>query len=194
MLMALNSAGPKLATVCTSLRISPVGYRPEAGLLRGIPGLWYRSVNPSKLMLVWGHVILPFMAVLALGAMENHERRQLSGWLVNLGWDVCVLALGAAPAVFVSEVGAKLCGGMMQAAFWGFAYVLGTIFIAAKAVGPLRAQQDKRVRHGFVALGIGGSLLGALLFVATWSPTSGTLPGADGKHNQASIRVESVLR
>jgi hypothetical protein len=158
--------------------------------LRKIRKLCYRSVHPQKRMLVWEHVILPFLAVLALGAMDNHERRQLSGWLINLGWDVCVLALGAAPAVFVSEVGAKLCGGTTQAAFWGFAYVLGTIFLAAKTVGPLRAHENKRVRHGFVALGIGGSLLGALLFVATSSPTSGTLP----KRNEASLKIESVLR
>ena len=127
-------------------------------------------------MLVWEHVILPFLAVLALGAMDNHGRRQLSGWLVNLGWDTCVLALGAAPAVFVSEVGASLCGGTTMAAFWGFAFVLVTIFIAALGVGPLRSHQNQRVRHGFVSLCIGGALLGALLYVATWSPTSMATP------------------
>jgi hypothetical protein len=77
------------------------------------------------------------------------------------------LALGAAPAVFLSESAALLCGGKEYAIFWGFAYVLGCIFIAGGVVGSLRGVEAKHDGHAAVALLIGGAFLGTLVYIAT---------------------------
>jgi hypothetical protein len=119
-------------------------------------------------MLLWEHIVLPLLAILALGVMDRHARRGLAGWLVNLGWDSCVLSLGAAPAVFLSDTAAKLCGGREYAVCWGFAYMLAGIFVAGGIVGSLRGAEHKHDGHAAVALLVGGALLGSLIYVVTW--------------------------
>lgn len=117
---------------------------------------------------LWEHIVLPFLAVLALGAMDRHARPGLASWLVNLGWDSCVLALGAGPAVFLSENAVALCGGKTQATLWGFAFVLISIFIGGGIVGKLRGAHPKHDGHALIALMVGGALLGSLVYVATY--------------------------
>jgi hypothetical protein len=119
-------------------------------------------------MLLWEHIVLPLLAILALGVMDRHARRTLAGWLVNLGWDACVLALGAAPAVFLSESATRLFGGRELAACWGFAYMLAGIFVAGGIVGSLRGAEHKHDGHAAVALLIGAVLVECLVYVATW--------------------------
>lgn len=110
-------------------------------------------------MFIWQHIILPLLAIVALGVADHHVKKGLSEWLVNLGWDTCVLALGAAPAVFLSDSADLLCGGQLVAACWGFAFVLSTITLAGFVVGKLRSIESKHVGHAFSALLIGGALL-----------------------------------
>src|SRR5690242_17346163 len=99
--------------------------------------------------------------------MDRHARRGLAAWLVNLGWDSCVLSLGATPAVFLSDSAAVLCGGQEFAIFYGFAFMLGCIFIAGGIVGAFRGVEDKHDGHALIALLIGGAFLGTLMYVAT---------------------------
>lgn len=118
-------------------------------------------------MVIWEHIVLPLLAVVALGVADHRARKGLSEWLVNLGWDSCVLALGAAPAIFLSKNASELCGDSVKATFWGFAFVLASIAIAGLLLGKLRSLDVKHVGHAFVALMVGGALIGALVFVAT---------------------------
>lgn len=99
--------------------------------------------------------------------MDRHARRGIAAWLVNLGWDACVLALGAAPAVFMSASAANLFGGQEFAIYWGFAFLLVSITVGGGIVGNMRGVEDKHDGHAVVALGIGGALLGTLMWIAT---------------------------
>jgi hypothetical protein len=136
-------------------------------------------------MMVWEHIVLPFLAILALGVMDRHARRGLAAWLVNLGWDSCVLALGAAPAVFLSDEAAQMTGGKELAVCWGFAFILFSIFVAGGVVGSFRGIEAKHDGHALVSLAIGGVLLGSLLYVATWKPSH-----VSRSPNAATKRIE----
>lgn len=110
--------------------------------------------------------------------MDWSAQKGLASWLVNLGWDACVLSLGAAPAVFMSEAASGLCGGHEVAVYWGFAYVLSSIIVAGGVVGGIRRVESKHDSHALVALAVGGALLGSLTYIARWTPSHPLAPVA----------------
>jgi hypothetical protein len=116
--------------------------------------------------MVWDHITLPLLAVLALGAAELRAGKSIFEWLVNLGWDSCVLALGAAPAVFCGASAKALCGS--DATHWGYGFMLMTVAIVGLLLSNLRSSVNKNEWHAIAALVVGGALLGSLVFVAQY--------------------------
>lgn len=117
-------------------------------------------------MLIWQHLALPFLAVLVLGVVDAYGRRQLASWLVGLGWDTCVLCLGAAPAIFLSANASHLCGDQLHAVCWAFAYIFTIIIVAGLVVGKFRGEGNKHEGHAAASLMIGGALISVLIYVA----------------------------
>jgi hypothetical protein len=118
--------------------------------------------------MVWEHIVLPVLAIVVLGLLEVRATGSLVGWLVNLGWDSSVLALGAAPAIFLSSNAQKLFGSDTDAVHWGYVFVLTTIAVTGVFVGALRSNPIKREWHAICSVMIGGALLGALIYVAKY--------------------------
>src|SRR6059058_1699057 len=109
--------------------------------------------------MIWDHIIIPLAAVLVLGFLEFRSTKNFLEWLVNVGWDSSVLALGAGPAVFLGPGGVNLCG--REAAHWGFLFELIACGGGIMA-GELRRKKAKKGRHAIYSLMIGGALLGSL--------------------------------
>jgi hypothetical protein len=61
-----------------------------------------------------------------------------------------------------------LFGGREFAIYCGFAYLLGSVVVAGGVVGSMRGVETKNDTHAFIALAIGGLLIGTLIYVATF--------------------------
>jgi hypothetical protein len=68
----------------------------------------------------------------------------------------------------MSASAANLFGGQEFANYWGYAYILVSVMVAGGVVGSMRGVETKNDTHAFIALAIGGLLIGALIYVATF--------------------------
>ena len=119
-------------------------------------------------MVVPEHIWLPLVAIVALGFLDQSWRHGFAVWFVNLGWDSCVLALGAAPAVFLSHGAAQLFHSETNAVLWGFAYVVVCMSVGGGLLAHLRELPYKHDGHAIVSLSCGGALLGSLVWVGDY--------------------------
>jgi hypothetical protein len=112
-------------------------------------------------VLFFEHLLLPFAAVIALGVVDHRTRQgTIAEWLVNIGWDSCVLAAGAAPGIFAGARAIAWCGrNERYAQFGSVFFLLITVALAGLFVSPIKAKTSKTELHALGALFVGGALL-----------------------------------
>ncbi len=117
-------------------------------------------------VLLWDALAVPFFAIVGLGLVDSrYGRRGLGEWFVHLGWDSCVLAAGAAPAIFSSPNSARFFGSHFVAnrAVYGFEFVV--VLIAGFFLSWLKGSEKKTETDALLALVVGGALLGFLAYI-----------------------------
>jgi len=115
-------------------------------------------------MLLTDALVLPFVALIALGVMDRPSRRSVPEWLVHLAWDLCVLAVGAAPAFFErASNGVFTSQGI--AIRWLFVYEIVALAIVGTLLASRKALETKSGLDALVSLAISGTLVGFLTYL-----------------------------
>ena len=128
----------------------------------------HRADATAHPILLWDAIYIPVAALVILSFMDRPGKtRSVAEWFVHLAWDLCVLSIGAAPALFDSTEGKRALGS------WPHLHVVVLFELVALGLGgtvlaKFKAAPYKSGLEAIGALAISGTLLGFLTYLG-WS-------------------------
>jgi hypothetical protein len=122
------------------------------------------AVSPHPILL-WDAIYIPVVALVILGFMDRPGKtRSVAEWFVHLAWDLCVLSIGAAPALFDSTEAKRRLGTWPQLHIVVL-FELVAVGVGGTVLARFKAAPYKNGLEAIAALAISGTLLGFLTYL-----------------------------